>query len=96
MGHQDQFAKRTFAEQTELVTQGAILWRDPPELQLVKAQLDGQLIVKHPDIAATLLAPWSHAHISDEIAVEIKMPGDHLDLPVFERAVLRSMDAPGV
>lgn len=66
MGHQDQFAKRTFAEQTELVTQGAILWRDPPELQLVKAQLDGQ------------------------------MPGDHLDLPVFERAVLRSMDAPGV
>lgn len=89
MGHQDQFAKRTFAEQTERITQGAIAWRDPPELQLVKAQLDGQLLVLYPSQAAQLPPPWSHAQISDEVAVEIKMPGDHLGLPSFERAVLR-------
>ncbi|MGK3990467.1 hypothetical protein WME99_45900 [Sorangium sp. So ce136] len=41
MGHPDQFIKRTFAEETALITGGAVEWRDPPEKRLIKVQGDG-------------------------------------------------------
>jgi hypothetical protein len=39
MGHPEQFAQRTFAEETERVTEGAAGWQDPPEIRLEKVQV---------------------------------------------------------
>jgi len=39
MGQPEQFAQRTFAEETERVTEGAAGWQDPPEIRLEKVQL---------------------------------------------------------
>jgi hypothetical protein len=57
VGKADQFAKRTFAEETERVTGGAIAWEDPPEIGLVKVQGDGLLVVRRPEDLARLQAP---------------------------------------
>jgi hypothetical protein len=89
VGLPDLFAKRTFAEETELVTQGALSFRDPPQMRLETAQPDGFLLVRRPDDIAGLPLPWSQAHAHDEMILEIKMPGDHLDIPALERALLR-------
>ncbi|WP_437334049.1 hypothetical protein [Sorangium sp. So ce394] len=89
MGQPDQFAKRTFADETERLTGGAVTWQDPPEIGLVKVQGDGLLLVRHPDRIAGLSAPWPEARMHEEILVELKMPGDHLDFPAVERALLR-------
>lgn len=89
MGQPDQFAKRTFAAATERITGGAVTWQDPPEIGLVKVQSDGLLLVHHPDRIAALPAPWPEAGSHEEVLVELKMPGDHLDFPAVERALLR-------
>jgi hypothetical protein len=39
----EQFAQRTFAEETERVTEGAAGWQDPPEIRLGKVQGDSVL-----------------------------------------------------
>jgi len=39
MGRLEQFAQRTFAEETERITQGAAGWQDPPEIRLEKVQV---------------------------------------------------------
>ncbi|WP_437553770.1 hypothetical protein WME97_19350 [Sorangium sp. So ce367] len=56
MGQPDLFAKRTFAEETERLTGGAITWQDPPEIRLEKVQCDGLLLIHRP--AATA---WSRS-----------------------------------
>jgi hypothetical protein len=92
VGHPDQFAKQTFAEETSRVTGGALFWQDPPEIglvKLVKVQGDGLLRVLRQDLLAPLAPPWSEARGYAEILLEVKMPGDHLDVPVIQRAVLR-------
>ncbi|EYF07392.1 hypothetical protein [Chondromyces apiculatus] len=38
MGQADRFAKQTFAEETERVTHGAVVWVDPPEIRLEKVK----------------------------------------------------------
>src|SRR5690242_8576045 len=90
VGHPDQFAKQTFAEETERVTGGAMTWQDPPEtglIKLVKVQGDGLLRVRRPEPLAGLAAPWSEAQPYLDVLVELKMPGDHLDLLALERSV---------
>jgi hypothetical protein len=89
VGHPDQFAKRAFASDTELVTHGAVVWVDPPEISLVKVQGDGLLSVRAPESLALLPAPWRYGQGHGEILVEIKMPGDHLDRAMLERTLLR-------
>jgi hypothetical protein len=92
VGHADQFAKETFAEETGRITQGAMSWHDPPELRLVnllKVQGDGLLRVHGQDNLGALMAPWSQAKGHAEVLLEIKMPGDHLGVPAVQRAVLR-------
>lgn len=92
MGHPEQFAKQTFARETERVTGGALTWQDPPEIglvKLVKVQGDGLLLVRRPELLTGLSAPWSAALGYVLVLVELKMPGDHLDLLALERAVLR-------
>ena len=44
MGQPDLFAKRTFAEETERITAGAVMWQDPPEIRLEKVTSDGFLV----------------------------------------------------
>jgi len=89
MGQPDQFAKRTFAEETERVTGGAVAWQDPPEMGLSHVQADGMLIVRRRELLAGLAAPWPDAGAHDEALLELKMAGDHLDVPAVERALLR-------
>ncbi|HSN99985.1 MAG TPA: hypothetical protein VLS89_16950, partial [Candidatus Nanopelagicales bacterium] len=89
MGQPEQFAKRTFAEDTERLTGGGAVWEDPPEIQLGPVQGDGLLIVRHAEALTRLPPPWPQALGGDEVLVEIKMGGDHLDVPSIERALLR-------
>jgi len=39
MGHLELFAQRTFAEETERITEGAARWQDPPEIRLEKVTI---------------------------------------------------------
>jgi hypothetical protein len=91
VGQPEQFAKRTFAAETEWITGGAISWQDPPEIGLVKVQGDGllQVHVRGREPLAPLALPWPEAGVHDEVLLEIKMPGDHLDVLAVERALLR-------
>ena len=89
MGQADLFAKRTFAEETERVTGGAVAWQDPPEVRLEKVQNDGFLVVRTPHLLAPLAAPWPEARAHEEVMVELKMPGDHVDRIEVELALLR-------
>jgi hypothetical protein len=89
MGHLDQLAKLTFAEETEAITGGAILWQPGPELGLTEVRLDGLFVVQNPARLASLEWPWPAAQGHEEIVHEQKMPGDHLDERAQERALLR-------
>ena len=89
MAHQELFAKRTFAQETALVTGGAAIWQDPPEIQLETVQSDGFLVIHTPHLLAPLPAPWPEARAHEEVMVELKMPGDHVDRIATERALLR-------
>jgi hypothetical protein len=91
MGYLDQFAKETFARETALVTGGAVAWQLPPEVGLTEVRLDGLLRVIDPAPLAALPAPWSAVGQADELVIEIKMVGDHLDLLSFDRALLRRL-----
>ena len=79
MGQPDLFAKRTFAEETERVTGGAVAWQDPPEIRLERVQGDGLLLIRYPDLLARLPAPWPDARAFKELMIELKLAGDHLD-----------------
>ena len=89
MGQPDLFAKRTFAEETERVTGGAVTWQDPPEIRLENVQSDGLLLIRRPDLVAQLPAPWPEARAYRELMLELKLAGDHLDMSAVERALLR-------
>jgi hypothetical protein len=89
VGTLDQFAKDTFAEETPILTHDAMAWEPPKELGLSEVRLDGLLIVRASEPLLTLPAPWSEAAGHDDIVLEIKMPGDHLDDEAVERALLR-------
>ncbi|KYF92630.1 hypothetical protein BE17_17360 [Sorangium cellulosum] len=89
MGHPDQFIKRTFAEETALITGGAVEWRDPPEMRLIKVQGDGLLSVRRSDDLLTFCEPWPQVGGHEEILIELKMPGDHVDVLAAQRALLR-------
>ncbi|MFT3771140.1 MAG: hypothetical protein QM820_37470 [Minicystis sp.] len=91
MGQLDQFAKDTFAIETATVTRGGVEWQLPPELGMSEVRLDGLLRVVDPAPLAALAAPWSLVGQADELVIEIKMPGDHLDLLAFDRALLRRL-----
>ncbi|WP_433927587.1 hypothetical protein AB3662_31285 [Sorangium cellulosum] len=89
MGKLDGFAKLTFAEVTPSVTAGSAVWHRPPEVQLERVQADGYLRVLRSDGLAPLAAPWPAARFHDEVVVEIKMAGDHVDIVELQRALLR-------
>ncbi len=89
MGQLDQFAKQMFAEETRAVTHGALEWLAPPEIGFSEVRLDGLLRVLDPAALVPIAAPWSAARGHDEIVLEIKMQGDHVDFRAIERALLR-------
>ena len=91
MGQLDQFAKETFARETAAVTHGAVAWQLPPEVSMSEVRLDGLLRVLDPAPLVALAAPWCTIGEADELAIEIKMPGDHLDLLSLDRALLRRL-----
>jgi hypothetical protein len=89
MGQSEQLAQRTFAEETERTTGGAIGWQDPPEIRLDKVTSDGFLVIRRPRGLAHLPQPWPEAQAHDEVMLELKLAGNHLDREAVERAVLR-------
>ncbi|WP_437741778.1 hypothetical protein WMF39_40255 [Sorangium sp. So ce1504] len=89
VGKLDRFAKQTFAEEAVRVTGGAAEWQEAPEVRLDRVQADGYLRVLRPDGLAPLAAPWPEARGHDETLVELKMPGDHVDVVELKRALLR-------
>ena len=89
MGHPEQFAQRTFAEETERITSGAAGWQDPPEIRLEKVQSDGFLVIRRPWLLERLTQPWPQAGSHEEVMLELKLVGNHLDRKAIERALLR-------
>jgi hypothetical protein len=89
MGHLEQFAQQTFADETERITGGAAGWEDPPEIRLEKVQSDGFLVIRKPHLLEHLASPWSEARHFTEILLELKLAGNHLDRIAVERALLR-------
>lgn len=89
MGQPEQFAKRTFAQETAPLTHGAITWKDPPEISLTHIQGDGRFLVRRSGRLPRLNPPWGHVRGHNEIQLEIKMAGDHLGLDAIERILLR-------
>jgi len=89
VGQPDQFAKRTFAQETEPLTRGAVIWKEPPEISLIKVQGDGRFLVRDAARLPPLDPPWTEIRGHDEIQIEIIMAGNHLDLPAIERILLR-------
>jgi len=73
MGQLELFAQRTFAEETERITEGAAGWQDPPEIRLGKVTSDGLLVVRRPHFLAQLPAPWPEALPHDEVMIELKL-----------------------
>ena len=89
MGRLDQYAKEIFAEETPAITRGGAVWQPPAEISLTEVRLDGCLLVRDPTRLLDLPAPWSEARKHDEIVVDVKMQGDHLDMYATERGLLR-------
>jgi len=89
VGTLDQFAKDTFEAETPVITQEAMEWRPPEELGLSEVRLDGLFVVRKSQPLAALPPPWSVAAGHDDVVVEVKMAGDHLDDEAIERALLR-------
>lgn len=84
MGQPELFAQRTFAEDTE----GAARWQDPPEIRL-ENETSGVLVIRRPRLLEHLPAPWPEALPHDEVMIELKLAGDHLDQKAVARALLR-------
>ncbi len=89
MGHLEQFAQRTFAEETEGITGGGAGWQDPAEIRLEKIVSDGFLVIRQPRLLEHLPPPWPEARHHEEVMIELKLAGNHLDRRAVERALLR-------
>ena len=89
VGQLDQFAKLTFEEETEIVTQGAVSFQVPAETAMYQIRGDGLLLTRAPERMGSLAYPWPEAGPHDEVFVEVKMPGDHLGPLAIQRALLR-------
>jgi len=89
MGQPELFAQRTFAEETERITEGAAGWQDPSEIRLEKVTSDGFLMIRRSHLLAHLAAPWPEAQPHGEVMIELKLAGNHLDRKAVARALLR-------
>ena len=89
MGQLELFAQRTFAEETERITDGAARWQDPPEIRLEKVTSDGLLVIHRSHLLEHLAAPWPEALPHGEVMIELKLAGNHLDRKAVARALLR-------
>ena len=89
VGQPDQFAKRTFEEETATLTHGVVTWKDPPETSLTHIQGDGRFLVRRTRRLLHLDPPWSYVRGHDEIGLEIIMAGNHVGLVAVERILLR-------
>ncbi len=86
--HLKQFVRRVLAEETEVITGGAVGWRDLPEMRIEKVQSDRFLVIRRPHLLAHLAAPWPEAQPHAEVMIEVKPTGSHLDRLEVERALL--------
>jgi hypothetical protein len=91
MGQPEQFTKRTFASDAELVTGGAVRFQDPPESSLTWVKADGLLVVQKPEALLALPPPWSYAQGHPQVVLEVKMPRDPINAIVLDRMDLRRL-----
>jgi hypothetical protein len=85
----EQFGQRTFAEETGRITSGGAEWEDPPEIRLGKVQADGLLVIRRSQLLEHLTPPWPVARTDEEVMLELKLAGNHVDRAAVERALLR-------
>jgi hypothetical protein len=88
VGAPDLLAKHIFAEELPSLFHGAFSFPPGFELGLAELRLDGVLTLHRQLDLSAAPAPWKLVH-PGYIVVEVKMPGDHLDLQALERALLR-------
>jgi len=88
IGQPEQFARRTFAEETEHITGGAVSWQPLPEIRPETLTCDGFFVIRQPHLLEHLGAPWPEARPHDEVMLDLKLAGNHLDRAVVERALL--------
>ncbi len=89
VGKPDLFAKRTMADNAGPLTRGGASWKDAPEIGFEKVQSDGILVIHDPARLQLLPSPWNLVPVPEEILLEFKMWGDHIDLEAVMRTLLR-------
>jgi hypothetical protein len=90
VGRLDQFAKQMFSEETPRATHDALAFEVPAETSLLThVRADGLLRVQIASAVASLPLPWSLLDGHEQACVELKMQGDHLDVAMVQRALLR-------
>lgn len=68
MGHLERFILRTFAEETERITGGAVTWQDsPPEIRPEEGSCAGFLLIRRPGMPEHLGPPWPEARPHAEV-----------------------------
>jgi hypothetical protein len=88
MGAPDLLAKHVFSEELPPLFGDALSFHPGLDLGLAELRLDGLLVFRLPFDLSSLPAPWSLLR-PGYIVVEVKMPGDHVNLAALERALLR-------
>jgi hypothetical protein len=91
MEHLKQFTRQTFAEETERITGGAVEWQNLPEIRLEEVQSDEFTVIRRPHLLEHLAAPWPEAQAYDEVMIELKLAGNHLDRKAVYRALFRQL-----
>lgn len=89
MGRLDQFAKKTFADETPIATNQALVFEVPAETPLTHVRADALLRVRAPHAIGALRLPWTLVEGHEVACVELKMQRDHLDFAMVQRALLR-------
>jgi hypothetical protein len=89
VGAPDLLAKHVFSEELPSLFGDAVSFHPGFDLGLAELRLDGVLVVPPAfRVSSSLPPPWNRLQPS-YIVLEVKMPGDHLDLVALERALLR-------
>ena len=88
MGAPDLLAKHIFSEELPSLFGDALSFHPGLDLGLAELRLDGVLVFRLPFDPSSLPPPWNQLR-PGYIVLEVKMPGDHVNLTALERALLR-------
>lgn len=64
-------------------------WQAAPEMNLEVVRGGDFLVIRRPELLEHLAAPWPETQQDDEVMLELKLAGNHLDRAAVDRALLR-------